>query len=169
MPTTSPPPPDVPKGRPSSSSLFGQGDGRPGFPALRILHALIFVALLGYWTYLLLKPSPVPESLLPEITWFDKVVLYFLLAKALHLSSYAFMAVLGGSLVPAGRWRNVVLGFLIFHGAATEFGQWVGNRYFETNRQGCVRDVLIDTAGIAAGAWVLRVAARRFPPRDNRE
>ena len=35
-------------------------------------------------------------------------------------------------------------------------------RVFETNRHGCIRDVLIDSAGIAAGAWVLRVASRRI-------
>jgi hypothetical protein len=122
----------------------------------RASHLLVFLGLLAVWTYLLLKPNPVPESLLDGVAWFDKEMLFFLLSKTLHLGSYAFMAVLGGSLVPAGRRRTVILAALVLHGAATEFGQWVGNKYFETNRHGCVRDVLIDTAGIAAGAIVLR-------------
>ena len=131
-------------------------------PAARTLHAVTFAVLLAYWTYMLLKRNPVPESLLPEFSWFDKGMLYFLLSKALHLGSYAFMAVLGGSLAPPGRRRTLVFGLLVLHGAATEFGQWIGNEYFDTNRHGCVRDVLIDTTGIALGAWVLRAAGNRF-------
>jgi hypothetical protein len=95
------------------------------------------------------------------VSWFDKEMLFFVLSKTLHLCSYAFMAVLGGSLVPAGRRRAFVLAALVLHGAATEVGQWVGNRYFETNRHGCVRDVLIDAAGVTAGAVVLWWAGRR--------
>lgn len=127
----------------------------PGSP-FRVLHRLTFLVLLASWTYLLLKPDPVPERLFDGISWFDVETLKFLLAKALHLGSYAFMAVLGGSLVPAGRRRAWLFGLLVLHGIGTEIGQWVGDRYFETNRHGCVRDVLIDTTGILLGAWVLR-------------
>jgi hypothetical protein len=122
----------------------------------RLLHAALFVSLLALWTYLLLRPSPVPESLFDGFSLFDKEMLHFVLAKSLHLGSYAFMAVLGGSLVPAGRWRWAVYTLLVLHGAGSELGQWIGNEYFGTNRHGCVRDVVIDVAGVALGAWVLR-------------
>jgi hypothetical protein len=127
---------------------------------LRFAHALAFLLLLGVWTYLLLKPNPVPERLFEGFSLFDRGTLIFLLAKTLHLGSYAFMAVFGGALVPAGRWRALILALLVLHGVGTELGQWVGNEYFGTNRYGCVRDVLIDTAGVAAGAWVLRRRGR---------
>ena len=51
----------------------------------------------------------------------------------------------------------------MLHGAATEVGQWVGNKYYGTNRHGCVRDVLIDSAGVAAGAYALRRGAGLIP------
>jgi hypothetical protein len=142
------------------STNITQGPPATAGGLFRVCHVLVFLGLLAVWTYFLLKPNPVPESLLDSVSWFDKEMLFFLLSKTLHLGSYAFMAVLGGSLVPAGRRRAVILAALVLHGAATEFGQWVGNKYFETNRHGCVRDVLIDAAGISAGAWVLRRVER---------
>lgn len=143
-------------------------DDTPNPPAptgglFRVLHALVFAVLLAYWTYMLLRPDPVPESVFEGVPWFDTKMLKFVLAKTLHLCSYAFMAVLGGTLVPAGRWRGVVLGLLVLHGAATELGQWVGNTYYATNRHGCIRDVLIDSTGVAVGAWVLARGGRYLP------
>lgn len=136
----------------------------PGRSAWTVVHAAVFGVLLLVWTVLLVKPNPVPESLIGDAS------LFFILSKAAHLSCYAFLAVLGGSLVPAGRRRDLVLALLVLHGAATEVGQWVGNEYYQTNRHGCVRDVLIDSAGIAAGAVVLWQAGRlrrRWKGRDS--
>ena len=110
----------------SPPSLSGKGAGGSG----AAVRAAAFVLLLAYWTYLLLKPSPFPDRYIPEFSWFDKDLLKFLLAKCLHLGVYAFFAVLGGSLVPAGRWRILILTGLVLHGAATEVGQWVGGTYF---------------------------------------
>jgi spore maturation protein SpmB len=103
----------------------------------------------------------VPESLFDGLTGFDLETLKFVLAKALHLSSYAVMAVLGGTLVPAGRRRAVAFTLLGLHGAATELAQYFGNLWYDTHRNGCVRDVLIDSAGIVLGALVLRWVGRR--------
>jgi hypothetical protein len=127
-----------------------------GLSILRPLRAAAFVLLLAYWTYLLLKPSPFPDTYIPEFSWFDKELLKFLLAKLLHLGVYTFFAILGGSLVPAGRGRALILAGLVLHGAASEVGQWVGGTYLGTNRHGTVRDVLIDAAGVAVGAVALR-------------
>jgi VanZ family protein len=128
---------------------------------IRVLHAITFVSLLGYWTYLLVKANPVPETLFDGFTGFDLELLKFLLAKALHLGSYTFMALLGGTLVPAGRRRVVMFGLLGLHGALTEVAQYVGNEWYGTNRHGCIRDVLIDSAGVCLGAVVLRFLASR--------
>ena len=52
-----------------------------------------FVVVLGIWTYLLITPQPVPEKLFDGVSWFDKEMLIFLLAKATHLCVYAGFAV----------------------------------------------------------------------------
>lgn len=134
--------------------------------ARRALHGGLFVLLLLYWSYLLVKPSPVPENLLEGIPWFDLVMLKFILAKTLHLCSYIFMAVLGGSLLPPGRLRTALYVGLIAHGALAELAQWLGNMYFQTNRFGSVRDVVIDAVGVGIGAYILkrwdRISTRRL-------
>ncbi len=118
-----------------------------------------YVVLLAVWTWLLLKPQPVPESLVGGLAFFDPEMLLFLLAKATHFTVYAGFAVLGGWLV-RGRWLAVAL---VFHGAASELGQWIGAHHFDTKRHGCVRDVLIDAAGVLVGTFLVR----RFRPRPN--
>lgn len=122
------------------------------------MRAALFVALLGYWTYLLLKPQPVPESVFDGFSWFEKATLMFVLAKALHFGVFAFLAAFGGTLGVGRRW---VCGGLLLHATLTEVAQFYGNLYFDTHRHGCVRDVLIDAAGIAAGAWAVRRCRRR--------
>ncbi|MBX9580807.1 MAG: VanZ family protein [Gemmataceae bacterium] len=114
------------------------------------LHVAAFVVLLGLWTTKLLDPAPVPEDLKEGLAALD---LDFLAAKSLHAGGYAFLTVLGALIFPRDRrWRRAVVAFLMPHGAGTEAGQYL----MDLGRHGCVRDVLIDWAGIAAGAWVLR-------------
>jgi hypothetical protein len=119
---------------------------------MRSIGLAAFVCLLAVWTWLLLKPQPVPESLVGGISFFDPAIFVFVLAKTAHFTVYAGFAFLGGWLV-RGRWLVVVL---VLHGAASEFGQWIGAQYFDTKRYGCIRDVLIDTAGVAAGTFLVR-------------
>ena len=127
----------------------------------RLLHATALAAILALWTYLLLAPEPVPEVLPGDYSWFDKEMAKFLLAKSLHLSAYAFLAAFGGSLFPSARGRWMYWGVLVLHGIGTEIGQT-----YVPNRHGCVRDVLIDAAGIAVGAWALRWHASRGTEAD---
>lgn len=118
-----------------------------------------YSVLLLIWTWLLVKPQPVPESLVGGIAFFDPEMLFFLLAKATHFGVYAGFAFLGGWLV-RGRWIAFAL---VLHGAASELGQWIGAHHFDTKRHGCMRDVLIDAAGVFVGTLI----ARRFRPKPN--
>jgi hypothetical protein len=54
-----------------------------------------------------------------------------------------------------------VWGLLIAHGIGTELGQLVGAMYFNTNRHGCIRDMLIDSAGVTLGVYVIDWWRRR--------
>jgi hypothetical protein len=128
--------------------------------AMRSLGLAVYAFVLAIWTWLLVKPQPVPESLVGGIAWFDPEMLFFLLAKATHFTVYAGFAFLGGWLV-RGRWIVVAL---VLHGAASELGQWIGSQHFDTKRHGCVRDVLIDAAGIAVGSIFVRQRRNSPPP-----
>lgn len=107
----------------------------------------IFLVFLALWTWKLLEPNPVPESVAEGIPGDWK----FYLAKALHAGAYAFLTVLAGCL-PVRRgvlWSVIVV--LALHAISTEIGQT-----YVPNRHGSVRDVLIDWTGIAIGLMVLR-------------
>lgn len=119
------------------------------------LFGFAYLALLAIWTWLLVKPEPVPESLVGGVAWFDPQLLHFILAKATHLSVYAGFAFLAGLLVRTSRGRLKAWSLLALHGVASEIGQMVGAEHFDTKRHGCIRDMLIDTAGIAVGAFLV--------------
>ncbi|MCI0701658.1 MAG: VanZ family protein [Planctomycetia bacterium] len=122
-----------------------------------------FLLFLGLWTWKLLEPNPVPESVARGFS----LELKFLLAKGLHAGAYAFLTVLAG-LLPIRRphfWMVVVM--LAIHPIGTELGQ-----SFMPPRSGSVRDVLIDWLGIGLGLLVLRLAngvasARRVRDAPN--
>ena len=110
----------------------------------------LFWPLLAAWTWLLVRPNPIPDVV-------DAIGLdwRFLAAKCLHGGTYAALAGLG-RVWPAGpRGRWLVLGLLLLHGVGTEVAQT-----FVPNRSGCVRDVLVDWAGVAVGWTVMRSLAR---------
>ncbi len=119
-----------------------------------------FVVVLGIWTYLLITPQPVPEKLFDGVSWFDKEMLIFLLAKATHLCVYAGFS-FGVALLFRTNWcRWFVWVGLIVHGATTEAAQYLLR---ETHhRHGCIRDVLIDATGIAIGGYAGRQIAQRI-------
>jgi VanZ family protein len=89
----------------------------------------------------------------------------FLARKGVHLSVYAVFAILVWRAwrKPAWRdprpwsWRHAGIGLLgaALYAASDEFHQT-----FVPNREGCVRDVLIDTCGAAAGLFLLWLLGR---------
>lgn len=123
---------------------------------LRTLHALAFLVAFSVWTWALLVENPVPEKLRGElgIDW------EFILGKCLHGGAYAFLTVLGGLWPKSRRGQWFVIGLLAFHGMLTEILQAT----MELGRHGCVRDVLVDWAGIVVGIVVLRLICKFFKP-----
>ncbi|MFL5328291.1 MAG: VanZ family protein [Gemmataceae bacterium] len=107
----------------------------------------------GLWTFGLVMPG----------TWFGQVASFSVgdigLAKVLHFVMYASLAAFAGWLPLKYRTRLLIaLPLLSAHGAITEVIQlWV------PARTGCVRDWVIDTAGILTG---LLLALWRWPA-DN--
>lgn len=116
-------------------------------PRARNLHALAFATFLIVWTWALLSPHPVPESLRKELS----IDWEFLLSKALHAGMYTFLTVLGGTLARSWWGRIAVILFMLGHGIGTEIGQAV----MGLGRHGCVRDGLIDIAGVIFGTFAL--------------
>ena len=110
-------------------------------------HRLIFAILMVIWTWLLLKPNPVPEMLSQSLLEDVK----FYLSKCVHFGTFAFLAFYGTYRMSPANWKWLWL-FLFFYGIASEIGQYIGNEYFGTNRHGCIQDVLIDTGGVLLGA-----------------
>lgn len=128
-----------------------------------ILARVLYSFLLLVWTWLLLKPEPVPESILAEgATFFDPEMLFFVLAKLTHLSVYAGFASLVGWIARTPSRRRTLWLLLVGHGIASEIGQMIGAAHFDTKRHGCIRDMLIDAAGILSGAMIVRVYPRLF-------
>jgi hypothetical protein len=130
------------------------------------IHTVVFAASLTAWTIALL--SPVPHQSAERVLGGSLQV--FLFGKGLHVSAYAFLAVLGGTLPLRGwKWTWVLVG-LVAHGGLTEFfQQFVG-------RGASVRDVGLDSIGVTIGglivlAWRSRRATRgrqERPPVDER-
>jgi len=112
---------------------------------LAVLHAVIFLAFLLAWTIALL--SPVPNESARRTLGSDFWV--FVFGKGLHISAYAFLTVLGGTVERFGGKRRFVPLALVLHGATTEFfQQFVG-------RTASVRDVLLDAMGILIGCLII--------------
>jgi VanZ family protein len=122
--------------------------------------AATFAVALVVWTWKLLEPHPVPDTWLGDLrSWLE--LLPFLLAKLLHGSAYALLAVLALVWSPP-RWRAAVVVFLMLHGVATEVLQEV----LPFNRTGRVADVAIDWAGIAGGVIAYRLYCRVTSHRE---
>jgi VanZ family protein len=107
-----------------------------------VLPFAVFLIFLGLWTWKLLEPRPVPEEIEEQIP----VDLKFVLAKSLHAGAYAFLTILAAFLPVRRPYFWVAVATLALHGVGTEIGQT-----FVPNREGCVRDVIIDWAGISMG------------------
>ncbi len=122
---------------------------------LRAAAGLTFAVGLALWTWKLLDPHPVPDEVRAALGYW--AWLPFLAAKALHFSGYAILTVAGQLAVPR-RYRPLVAVLMVAHGVATEAGQT-----YVPNRDGNVRDAVIDAAGVAAGTLLLRRVSRERP------
>ena len=110
--------------------------------------------------------GPVVRWLFPHLS--DEAVhaMVFTARKCAHLTEFAVLALLlwralhkaPGPEAPAWRWREagLVLALVALYAASDEFHQT-----FVPSRQGCVSDVLLDTAGGAIGLVCLWAAVRR--------
>ena len=125
---------------------------------LRVAAGLTFAVGLTLWTGKLLDPHPVPDGVKVALGFWEH--LPFVAAKCLHLSGYAFLTVAGQLAVPRRYW-GVVAALMVAHGVATEVGQT-----YVPNRDGNVRDVAIDAAGVAAGTLLLRRVSRGRPAAE---
>jgi hypothetical protein len=130
---------------------------------LPAIHAAVFAAFLTAWTIALL--SPVPQQSAQH--WLGGPFWVFVFGKGLHISAYAFLTVLGGTL-PLSNWRWIwVPAGLVAHGAVTEFfQQFVG-------RTARIEDVGLDAIGVAVGGlfvWAGRAlrARQKGPTIDER-
>jgi VanZ family protein len=113
-----------------------------------VIPFVVFLTFLGLWTWKLLEPLPVPESIERQIP----IDLKFWLAKSLHAGAYAFLTVLATFLPVRRPYFWLAIGVLLLHGVGTEIGQT-----YIPSRHGCVRDVIIDWVGISLGLVVLWV------------
>ena len=139
------PPPTPPRNGEESQPLAPPSIGGKGVGGVGVA----FLVFLSLWTWKLLEPNPVPETVRSGLT----ANLAYILAKCLHLGGYAFLTVLGSLAFPRFKWW--VVAFLLLHGVGTEIGQT-----YVPNRVGSVRDVLIDWFGIGCGVIALRLASR---------
>ena len=110
-------------------------------PSQRALHAAAFFTLVVLWTVALLLP--VPKESARRVLGGEHEV--FLFGKTIHVSVYAFLTVLGGSMTLTRTQRWWILGLLSFHGFATEYFQQF------VNRGASWRDVGLDHIGIVLG------------------
>ena len=113
-------------------------------PSRAFLLAFAFFGFLFLWTVALLLP--VPKETASEALGGERGMFFF--GKALHVSAYAFLTLLGGSQTLTRRQRALILGLLSFHGFATEFFQ----QFVE--RTASWRDVGLDHIGILLGLLI---------------
>jgi hypothetical protein len=121
------------------------------------IHASVFAAFLAAWTIALL--SPVPSERAERALGGPWEV--FLFGKGLHITAYAFLTALGGTIRCLARRWVWVLPALVVHGALIEFlQQFVG-------RGSSVGDVGLDSIGIAIGGLVVWLVRGRRADRGK--
>jgi VanZ family protein len=122
------------------------------------IHLAVFALFLIAWTIALLMPVPHESA---EKVLGDSFGV-FLFGKSLHIGSYTFLTVLGGTVAIFGRrWWWVLPGLLI-HGSLIEIIQP------HVGRTGRIEDVGLDLIGIVIGGFVI-LGWQRFTSRANLE
>lgn len=111
---------------------------------------LIWSVFLVLWTIGLLYPTS------PQLHQIDEIIEPFrvVIAKTVHVSAYAILAILTGWLRVAPRYRWLMLFVIMAHGTATEMGQWITKEMHISTRTGELYDVAFDNAGILLGLLV---------------
>ena len=115
-----------------------------------VLPFVVFAVFLGLWTWKLLEPLPVPESLTQG--W--SLSLKFIASKALHVGAYGFLTLLAAWLPVRRPYFWAAVGVLMLHGCLTEYLQYA----MDVGRTGKVSDVFIDWLGIGLALAFLRVS-----------
>jgi VanZ family protein len=110
---------------------------------VRIWRWCLWLTALAVLTFALVMPVPAPETL-PLGEWITPQK--FLLAKSVHVAAYAVLTIGAAWLEAPLSWRWGLPVFLVLHGAATE---WIQSHL--PYREGTVRDVLFDAAGVLLG------------------
>jgi VanZ family protein len=103
---------------------------------------LIWTVYVMLWTAALLWPAE-------QIPWnheLDMLDLKIFIAKGLHISAYALLAVLCGWLHVTSRFRWLLMFFMAVHAAGTEFAQ-----LYVPGRSGELYDVGFDLIGVGLG------------------
>ncbi len=113
---------------------------------------LVWSVYLAAWTAALLFPHA-PRTGVGHLDEFISPYRYAV-AKTVHVSAYAVLAVLTGALGVRPRYRGLLVFVLMAHGTATEMGQWVMTRMGWSDRTGELFDVAYDNAGILIGMLV---------------
>ena len=80
-------------------------------------HRILFAIILLIWTWLLLKPNPVPEFIAHSFV--DDVK--FVMGKSLHFFAFAFLAWYGSFRRPVPQWNWVWL-VSVLYAIASELG-----------------------------------------------
>lgn len=110
----------------------------------------IFWPLLALWTWKLVQPNPLPETI--DDLFSGLALLKLIAAKTLHATAYGFLTILAGYWLPHRRPVLIfALSLLMLHAVATEIIQTM-----VPNRSGRAADVLIDWSGISLGLVVAR-------------
>jgi VanZ family protein len=106
---------------------------------------LVWGVYVVLWTALLVMPAGAINRLSPpEILLGSK----YLIAKSLHVTAYAVMALLCGWLHISSRFRWLLIFFLMGHATLTEMIQF---HVPELRRSGELNDVAFDQFGITLG------------------
>lgn len=111
--------------------------------------------------------GPLLDYFFPHIPPENRDYIVFLVRKGAHLTEYAILAFLVWRAQRQARWSEkrpwnwahvgVALWVAVFYATTDEFHQT-----FVTSREGCLRDVLIDSSGAVAGMFALWIMGKLF-------
>jgi hypothetical protein len=113
---------------------------------------LIWSVYVTAWTIALLFPRA-PEAGVGEIDAFLELNRYSI-AKTIHVSAYAILAILTAWLGAPMRYRWLLVFLLMLHATATEMGQWSMQELGISVRVGHLHDVAYDNLGVLIGLLI---------------